>query len=275
MFNGFRWYDWVIGYFTFGLWILWKMHKNGVPIFKVIGGFIVVIGLLFGALAIYAQTDSGMAHDLQAAYLKDNLSSAEKILKENPNVTTKEGLTASEVVEKIKSDLKAEADKKAEAERIAKEKAEAERIANIEPFEINHDFIGITSQPDNKYISNYKYKHRVKQKILYSNGLLTIIDYEKDYENIYKIKVTDLESLLILKFPKGSVDNSTGVTWKYHTASYDISVIGLQSMETVRQGISSGKRTGDMASSVSFQKLDNFLWFKKKLISLNPSVKIE
>jgi len=123
MFNGFRWYDWVIGYFTFGLWILWKMHKNGVPIFKVIGGFIVVIGLLFGGLTIYAQTDSGMAHDLQAAYLKDNLSSAERILKENPNITTKEGLTASEVVEKIKSNLKAEKEKIAQEKIKAKQKA--------------------------------------------------------------------------------------------------------------------------------------------------------
>jgi len=123
MFNGFRWYDWIIGYFTFGLWIFWKMHKNGAPIGKIIGGFIVAIVVLFGGLAIYSQTDSGMAHDLHAAYLKDNLSSAERILKENPNVTTKEGLTASEVVEKIKSNLKAE------AERIAKEKAEAKKLA--------------------------------------------------------------------------------------------------------------------------------------------------
>ena len=51
MFKGFTLKDWVIGYFTLGIWILYKMHKNGVPIVKVLGGYvgvIVLIGVLGG-----------------------------------------------------------------------------------------------------------------------------------------------------------------------------------------------------------------------------------
>jgi hypothetical protein len=29
MFSNFKWYDWLIGLFTYGLWILWKLYKNG------------------------------------------------------------------------------------------------------------------------------------------------------------------------------------------------------------------------------------------------------
>ena len=50
MFKGFTLKDWVIGYFTLGIWIFYKMYKNGSSLGKslgIIGGFFIVVALIY------------------------------------------------------------------------------------------------------------------------------------------------------------------------------------------------------------------------------------
>ena len=95
IFDGFTAKDWIIGLFTGWLWIIYKMHKNGAPIGKVLGGFFGV-AILMGILS--------------STFGEKDTSS-----------TNNETVAKTEV--KIDN---------SEAERIAKEKAEAERLAKEE-----------------------------------------------------------------------------------------------------------------------------------------------
>jgi hypothetical protein len=128
MFKGFRWYDWLIGLFTYGAWIVFKVLKNNgwltLKTLKVVAVFFVI---LVGASFVFVNSDLGKAVELESALKNNNLADAERILSERPDIKSESGLTAAEVVAKIKLNLE-----QAEAERIAKEKAEAEARAEAE-----------------------------------------------------------------------------------------------------------------------------------------------
>ena len=120
MFKGFTLKDWVIGYFTLGIWILYKMHKNGVPIVKVLGGFVgvyVLIGVLGG---IFGDKDKN----------KSSNTETETVVVEKKVDNAEKERLAKEKAEADRIAKEEEAKKKAESERIEKEKADADTIAN-------------------------------------------------------------------------------------------------------------------------------------------------
>lgn len=102
-------YNYILAFFTWSLWLLIVAKRNGK--FK---KAIVIIGSLFIVLVtvsvIWSKTDSGMASSLEFALKENSLEKAERVLNENPSITTDSGMTAQEVVDTIK-------------ENIAKEKA--------------------------------------------------------------------------------------------------------------------------------------------------------
>jgi hypothetical protein len=109
MFKGFRWYDWVIGLFTYGAWIVFKILKNfGITTKQIIIGVVgfAVVGI--GGGLMYENTDGRKSERLESALLSNDLNRAEKILANNEAIKTKDGLTAAQVVEKIKANIKAE-----------------------------------------------------------------------------------------------------------------------------------------------------------------------
>lgn len=109
MFSNMKWYDYILAFFTWGLWLLIVAKRNGK--FKkaiiIIGSLFIVLGIVS---VIYSKTDSGMAAGLEIALEENSLEKAKRILNENPSITTNSGMTAQEVVDTIK-------------ENIAKEKA--------------------------------------------------------------------------------------------------------------------------------------------------------
>ena len=71
MFKDFTVKDWIIGYFTLGIWIIYKMHKNGAPIGKVIGGFVGVIVFIGILGAIFGEKKSSLANSETMATIEE------------------------------------------------------------------------------------------------------------------------------------------------------------------------------------------------------------
>ncbi len=108
MFKGFRWYDWLIGIVTYGAWIVFKILRNyGLSTKKIVIGLVGAVVVLIGGGAIYESTDIGKSRRLEYALRENKLDIAERILKDNPAIKTGDGLTAAEVVEKVKANFKA------------------------------------------------------------------------------------------------------------------------------------------------------------------------
>lgn len=82
MFKGFTWKDWVIGYFTFGLWIVWKLHKNGVPVGKIVGGlfvFFLIVGIVTPKKDAKAENTNTTTEKVEVSKVSEVKATNEKV----------------------------------------------------------------------------------------------------------------------------------------------------------------------------------------------------
>ncbi len=188
MFKGFTLKDWVIGYFTLGIWIFYKMYKNGSSLGKSLGiiyGFLIVVALIYRVIyndkieleeklktpveKVYFEYSNDSLNQLKE--LVSSLTEKEKkmlitIIPTDKHGSTKyiielQDKTADNILEYLKSYVKEKAEaerlakEKAEAERLAKEKAEAERIAKEKAEKtivVSRDELGRVLNRPSKYL---------------------------------------------------------------------------------------------------------------------------
>ncbi len=276
MFKGFTLKDWVIGYFTLGIWILYKMHKNGVPIVKVLGGFVgvyVLIGVLGG---IFGDKDKNKSSNTETETVvvekKVDNAEAERIEKEKAEA---ERLAKEE-----------EAKKKAEAERLAKETAGAEAQRN-QPLQmkittksmfISHMTIDSTDSDVEK---------KIKEK---SNNDAVPIEYYKDYfidyknGNLYisgkgytKNKVLDnhdyeidVNKILHMVISTGNIKGENRGTIKYLNNTYNLTIYGAHNAYDNDFAFGDNR----IILMISFEDMNELNKIKDKLISINNSIEI-
>ncbi len=131
MFKGFRWYDWVLGAFTSGGWIIFKLLINGrilhyILIFvkrvlhyisilmknkdnkysvkRILCAISAILIAMIG-IGIYGLSDGWQQEELELALRENDLPRAESVLEYKPHIKTENGLTALQVVEKIGANL--------------------------------------------------------------------------------------------------------------------------------------------------------------------------
>ena len=273
MFKGFTLKDWVIGYFTLGIWILYKMHKNGVPIVKVLGGFVGVIVLIGVLGGIFGDKNKNKSSNTETETVvvekKVDNAEAERIEKEKAEA---ERLAKEE-----------EAKKKAEAERLAKETAGAEAQRN-QPFQmkittksmfishmtidstdsdvlkktkekINNDAVPLEYYND--YFIDYKNGNLYVSVKLYPEN--KVFDYEIDVNNI-------LHMVISTNNIKGEI--RSGI--KYLNNTYNLLIYGAHYAYDNDFAFSNNR----IINMISFEDMNELNKIKDKLISINNSIEI-
>lgn len=165
MFDGITAKDWIIGFFTGFLWIFYKIHKNGAPFGKIIGGFVGVIVIIGILGAIFGE---------------------KKPSSTNETVTTTEVKIDNSIAEKAK--VEEEAKKKAESEKLAKEKAEEEAKKKAEAKRLEN-------------IAKYKEKQKAIKAVKYESSFITNGGSKSTYSSIthkttYNIKINNGELII-------------------------------------------------------------------------------
>ena len=141
------------------------------------------------------------------------------------------------------------------------------------PFEINHNFTTITS------FSGVTNKNQTRYKIDYRDGLVKYIKYEKRTTNqVYEFNINDIESLSVKSQLAGSELKSGSLTMKYLSDSFVLFI--MTSMDNLKwktvyngeESITGSNFTKTNNVMISFQKMDDLLEFKEKLLLLNSTI---
>lgn len=149
-----RWYDWLIGLCTYGLWIIWKMYRNkNNKIFRKIIYIPIILFLLVMVIASINIALESESETFQRNLSYNDFKSAKEILKKNPDLLIdgekasillekkiknyqkelkeKQELERAKRVEEAKAKAKKLKIQKAEEERLKKEKAKKEEKARL------------------------------------------------------------------------------------------------------------------------------------------------
>lgn len=277
MFKGFTLKDWVIGYFTLGIWILYKMHKNGVPIVKVLGGYVGVIVLIGVLGGIFGDKDKN----------KSSNTETETVVAEKKVDNAEKERLAKEKAEADRIAKEEEAKKKAESERLAKETAGAEAQRNqplqmkitTKSMSILHMTIDSTDSDIVKKIKEKTNNDAVPLEyyddyfIDYKNGNLyvSVKTYtENKVLGNYDYEI-DVNKILHMVISTGNIKGEIRSGIKYLNNTYDLSIYGAHYAYYDNDFAFSDNR---IIHTISFEDMNELNKIKDKLISINNSIEI-
>ena len=178
MFDGLTAKDWIIGLFTGGLWILYKMYKNGAPMGKVGGAFLVLVVLV----AIFGEDKKEIATTENVATQK---SEAETCSSELSYKCFKLGMNKKDIPPQIKL---VKADLMADYDQSYKYTDANNNLIKINDIDFTVTFI---IRGDNNKVRGITYKANV----------------DKDIDEDTLIRISK-------KFMSRQVENSTMKDWK-------------------------------------------------------------
>jgi len=177
MFSNMRWYDWVGGFFSYGLWIIWKIFKNN-KIGKISKLMITIPVVIFFLVLLSSGIKSEKSKEFQENLSSNNFQAAKELLEKYPNLLI-DGEKASIILEERIEDYQKKLEERRKIERAKAEKiAQEKREASI----YNSFKIGMNKNNISKKI------HLVKKELMLKEDL----SYKYIDSNHHKIKIGNI-----------------------------------------------------------------------------------